>query len=211
MRFDVVARGERAHTSQTSIGGLKKVDLTAKLFDFRQKMIDLFQKTLTLASPDRWNSQFQIPFVRIGEEGMYNVSPEFAVMGVEVRPIPEENVEDLVEKLKNLCQEAELEFHLKVCEKGIRCAEDNPYLLSLIEAYQEIAHEPPRIGKKLPATSARFAPKGQGVVWGQSGIDPHGYHERHFVPSIKPYYDVLSAFAKRLEEQQISSEKELER
>ncbi len=200
MRFDVVAKGARAHTSQTSVGGQARADLTSQLFDFRQKMIELFQKSLTLSSADRWNSQFQIPFVRIGEEGMYNVSPEFAVMGVEVRPIPEENVDEIVKNLKELCQETGLEFHLKVCEKGIRCDSENPYLQTLIQAFKDIAQQPPKIGRKLPATSARFAPAGQGVVWGQSGIDPHGYNEKHFIPSIKPYYDILCAFGKRLEE-----------
>ena len=28
------------------------------------------------------------------------------------------------------------------------------------------------VGRKLPGTSARFAPGGQGVVWGQTGIGP---------------------------------------
>lgn len=210
MRFDVIAKGARAHTSQTSVGTAVKGDLTAKLFDFRQKMIELFQQSLTLSSPDRWNSQFQIPFVRIGEEGLYNVSPEFAIMGVEVRPIPEENVDELVRNLQDLCRQNDLELHLKVCEKGIRCNADNPYLQNLIEAYQDVAGESPRIGKKLPATSARFAPQGQGIVWGQSGVDPHGYNEKHYLPSIKPYYDVLTAFAKRLESQAIVSIKEKE-
>lgn len=208
MRFDIVARGARAHTSQTSVGGQVKVDLTAKLVDFRQKMIELFQRSLILSSPDRWNSQFQISFVRIGEEGLYNVSPEYAIMGIEVRPIPEENVDELVRNLQDLCKENGLEFNLKVCEKGIQCNADNPYLRTLVEAYQDVAQEPPRIGRKLPATSARFAPQGQGVVWGQSGIDPHGYNEKHYIPSIKPYYDILSALAKRLIEQSVLSLKE---
>jgi len=208
MRFDVIARGAKVHTSQTSVSGRPKTDLPTQLFEFRQRMTALFQQRLRLSSPDRWNSQFQIPFVRIGEEGMYNVSPDFAVMGVEVRPIPEENVDELVKNLHDLCQEHGLEFVLKVCEKGIRCDPENPYLQILIRAYEDVAKEPPRIGRKLPATSARFAPAGQGVVWGQSGIDPHGYHEKHFIPSIKPYYDILSAFAKRLEEQPILVSKE---
>jgi len=211
MRFDIVARGMRAHTSQTSVGNLIKADLPAKLFDFRQKMIELFQRSLQLSNPDRWNSQFQIPFVRIGEEGLYNVSPEYAIMGVEVRPIPEENVEELVKNLEELCRQNDLEFHLKVCEKGIQCNPENPYLRILLAAYQDVAKEPPRIGKKLPATSARFAPAGQGIVWGQSGIDPHGYNEKHYLPSIKPYYDVLSAFARRLEKQTVLAVKENER
>lgn len=210
MRFDIIARGTRAHTSQTSVGSQVKADLPAKLFDFRQKMIELLQRSLILSDPDRWNSQFQIPFVRIGEEGLYNVSPEFAIMGVEVRPIPEENVDELVKNLEELCRQNDLEFHLKVCEKGIRCSPENPYLRIFIEAYQDVAKEPPRIGKKLPATSARFAPAGQGVVWGQSGIDPHGYNEKHYIPSIKPYYDVLSTFARRLEGQTVIAVKENE-
>ena len=58
----------------------------------------------------------------------------------------------------------------------------------------------PAIGRKLPGTSARFAPKGQGVVWGQSGIGPHARDERHFVPSILPYYRVLQAWGDSLVE-----------
>jgi len=53
----------------------------------------------------------------------------------------------------------------------------------------------PVIGRKLAATSARFAPRGQGVVWGQSGVGPHAPDERHFIPSIDPYYRALHALA----------------
>ena len=54
------------------------------------------------------------------------------------------------------------------------------------------------VARKLPGTSARFAPRGQGVVWGQTGIGPHAKDERHFVPSIDGYYRALEAFGKRL-------------
>jgi hypothetical protein len=53
-----------------------------------------------------------------------------------------------------------------------------------------------KIGKKLPGTSARFAPGGQAVVWGQSGIGPHAKDERHFIPSIEPYYRALVELGK---------------
>ena len=56
----------------------------------------------------------------------------------------------------------------------------------------------PLIGKKLPGTSARFAPRGQGIVWGQTGLNPHAKEERHYIPSIMPYYDALNAFAEAL-------------
>jgi hypothetical protein len=56
--------------------------------------------------------------------------------------------------------------------------------------------EEPNLGKKLPGTSARFAPRGQGVVWGQSGVGPHAKNEAHYIPSIEPYYRSLNELAK---------------
>ena len=57
---------------------------------------------------------------------------------------------------------------------------------------------PARVGRKLPGTSARFSPRGQGVVWGQTGIGPHSKDERHYIPSILPYYNVLANLGERL-------------
>jgi hypothetical protein len=36
------------------------------------------------------------------------------------------------------------------------------------------------------------------VVWGQSGIGPHARDERHYIPSILPYYQALDRFAQFL-------------
>jgi hypothetical protein len=36
------------------------------------------------------------------------------------------------------------------------------------------------------------------VVWGQTGIGPHAAGERHYIPSIDPYYRALDAFAVEL-------------
>ncbi len=68
--------------------------------------------------------------------------------------------------------------------------------LALSGAVGEDEAREPRLGKKLPGTSARFAPGGQAVVWGQSGIGPHAKEERHYIPSIEPYYRSLTELAK---------------
>jgi hypothetical protein len=63
------------------------------------------------------------------------------------------------------------------------------------------ADDPPwqrRLGRKLAGTSARFAPGGQGVVWGQSGLGPPAADGRHYIPSIRPYFEALTAMAERL-------------
>lgn len=86
-------------------------------------------------------------------------------------------------------------MEISVNENGIACDPDNPALLALIAAVRECSAVEPVTGRKLPATSARFAPNGQGVVWGQSGLNPHGKEEKHYIPSIIPYYHVLEKLA----------------
>ena len=70
----------------------------------------------------------------------------------------------------------------------------------LVAAVEATSAEAAVIGKKKPGSSARFAPGGNQVVWGQSGIGPHSREERHFIPSIEPYMRVLDDFAKRVSE-----------
>ena len=73
-------------------------------------------------------------------------------------------------------------------------------LKSLVAAVESVSGDAAVIGKKKPGSSARFAPGGNQVVWGQTGIGPHSREERHFIPSIEPYLRVLDEFAKRLQE-----------
>jgi hypothetical protein len=87
---------------------------------------------------------------------------------------------------------------LSVMENGVACDPENPFLQKLIQAVRQASGGEPRLGKKLPGTSARFAPGGQAVVWGQTGIGPHARDERHFIPSILPYYQSLQAFSELL-------------
>jgi len=91
-----------------------------------------------------------------------------------------------------------LELYISIIENGVACDPQNIYLLALVEAIRQASGSEPRLGSKLPGTSARFAPQGQGVVWGQSGLGPHSKEERHFIPSIEPYYRALDALANDL-------------
>jgi hypothetical protein len=91
-----------------------------------------------------------------------------------------------------------LDLQISVMENGIACDPENLYLKSLLQAVREVSGEPAVVGRKLPGTSARFAPAGNGVVWGQSGIGPHARGERHYIPSILPYYRMLEQFGKLL-------------
>ncbi|MGB9669289.1 MAG: M20/M25/M40 family metallo-hydrolase, partial [Anaerolineales bacterium] len=105
IRFDIVAHGMRSHSSQTSVSSGKKIDITNRLLAFREKLKDLFEQRLTLSNPDKWNSQYHFPFVKIGEENVYNITPEYGILGVEVRPIPGEDLENLFQEIRQLCDQ----------------------------------------------------------------------------------------------------------
>ena len=194
MRFDLVLRGQKGHSGVASAQG----DLTERLISARSALAEILRRHLTLSSPDKWQSQMTFPFIQVGTQGVYNITADKAVMGVEVRLIPEDNLGSLLEEIQTFCESQSIEFLVSVKEAGISCDPENPYLLNLIRAVREVSKEEPRIGKKLPGTSARFAPLGQGVVWGQTGIGPHAKDERHYIPSILPYYQALLRYGEIL-------------
>ncbi len=188
MRFDIIARGQKGHSG---VAGAK-TDLTERLLVARAAITGILGKHLTLSSPDGWQSQARFPFIQVGTPGVYNVTADFGLVGVEVRPIPQDDIAGLRKELEEFCNASNLELQISVMEGGIACDLQNPYLQSLIHAVEQTSGASASLGRKLPGTSARFAPGGQGVVWGQSGLGPHSSNERHFIPSIQPYYDALT-------------------
>jgi succinyl-diaminopimelate desuccinylase len=194
MRFNIVARGVRGHTGTAGA----KADLTMRLFAARDEIGQILERRLTLQGEDGWRSQVAFPFMQVGTPGIYNVMADAGILGVELRPIPQDDLETARFELETYCQDNGLELQVSVMENGVACDPENPFLQKLIQAVRQVSDGEPRLGKKLPGTSARFAPGGQAVVWGQTGIGPHARDERHFIPSILPYYRSLQAFSELL-------------
>ncbi len=195
MRFDLIARGEKAHSGVAAA----PADLTERLLNARTDLMEILGTRLTLKSQDGWQSQLRMPFIQVGTPGMYNITPDYGLLGVELRPIPQDDLEGIQDALARYCETNNLALKVRVKENGISCLPDNPYLMALINSVRTQSGIEPVIGRKLPATSARFAPRGQGVVWGQSGVGPHSSNERHFIPSIMPYYQALQQLARQPE------------
>ena len=174
------------------------MDLSASLFRARDELSRLFERHLTLKGEGGWQSQVRFPFIRVGEAGIFNVTADSGVLGIEIRSIPQDRIAPLVSKVEEYCTGLQLGLEIIASEDGIICGRDNPYLGHLLAAVRGTFGREPALGRKLPATSARFAPDGQGVVWGQTGIGPHAHSERHFIPSIEPYYNCLCRLAEKL-------------
>jgi len=190
MRFDVIARGVKAHSGIAGSG-----DLSEKLIAARAALSEIFSQSLTLKAADGWQSQVKFPFINVGTPGVYNITAAQGVLGVEIRPIPGDDVAGLRAKVEEYCAANGLESAFSVMENGVACGLDNPALQALLQAVETVSGAAPKVGKKLPGTSARFAPGGQAVVWGQTGIGPHSKNEAHYIPSIEPYYNALMKLA----------------
>ncbi len=194
MRFEVIARGQRGHTGVRGANA----DLGERLFQARTALVGVFEKHLTLKGAGGWQSQYRFPFFSAGQPGVYNVTADLGVLGIEIRSIPQDRLAVIAEQARAVCAELGLELNIPVQEDGVACDPHNPYLLKLVEAARAAYGQEPVLGKKLPGSSARFAPGGQAVVWGQTGIGPHAKDERHFTPSIAGYYRALVEFGRRL-------------
>lgn len=192
LRFELVAHGTRGHSGLA--GGS---DLTERLLGAREALRELFAKRLTLKAADGWQSLARFAYIQVGTPGVYNITPDRGALGVEIRPIPQDDISSLRADIEALAAELELELVPSAWEPGVACDPENPYLKALLAGI-EAAGGDVRIGRKGAGTSARFAPRGQGVVWGQTGIGPHAAGERHYIPSIDPYYRALEAFAAEL-------------
>ncbi len=192
MRFDVIAHGAKAHSGVAGSG-----DLSEKLINARTALNEIFAKHLTLKSVDGWQSQAKFPFINVGTTGVYNVTAAEGILGVEIRPIPQDDTFKLKAEVEKYCEANGLETRFSIMENGVACDSNNPALKALIEAVKQASGgQEAKLGRKLPGTSARFAPGGQAVVWGQSGLGPHAKDERHYIPSIEPYYRSLNELAK---------------
>jgi succinyl-diaminopimelate desuccinylase len=196
LRMRITARGVCGHTGT----GGGAADLVESLIEVRSVLCSVFKRHLTLSSRDGWETSARFPFLAVGEPGVYNITASEGVLGIEVRPIPGDDLDGLVSETNALCRELGLEAVVELMEPGVACPPDNPLLPALLEAVAEVSGAPAVVGRKKPGSSARFAPGGHQVVWGQTGIGPHSRDERHFIPSIEPYLKVLDAFAKKVGE-----------
>ena len=97
MRFDVIARGAKGHSGVAGTG-----DLSEKLIAARSALNEIFAQHLTLNSADGWQSQAKFPFINVGTPGVYNITAGEGILGVEIRPIPQDNVEELKARVSDV-------------------------------------------------------------------------------------------------------------
>lgn len=128
-----------------------------------------------------------------------NIFKRPGVFGLDIREIPEHTGDVNVWIRDTRAQLAGLGVELQNINEGDGwvCPPDNPELAKLRAAYtQVIGQESPALGK-LHGNDGRFF-DGKAVVFGQTGISPHGAKEAHYIPSIENYLNILDSFGAQL-------------
>ncbi len=194
MRARIEARGRKGHSGTSAVPG----DLVDRLIDVRRAIGTILEHRLTLEADDGWVSTARFPFLNVGDPGVYNITAGTGVLGLEIRPIPGDDLGALIADLEGVAVAQGMELAVEVADDGIACPVNNPYLAQLLSAIEKVSGASAVIGRKKPGTSGRFAPGGNAVIWGQTGTGPHSAEERHFIPSIEPHLRVLDALAKGL-------------
>lgn len=125
-----------------------------------------------------------------------SLSPRPPVFGLDIREVPEHTPEinRWLSHIRAACARAGFDFVTVNDGDGWVCPEDNDHMARLRAAYEEVRGLPsPALGK-LHGNDGRFF-NGNAVVFGQTGISPHGPKEAHYIPSILPYLQILDRFA----------------
>ena len=194
LRCEIIERGRRQHSAIHS----NSPEMTDRLFKAKNDLSKIFAVHLTLNNNNHWKSQVKFPFIKIGTPGIYNITAAYGALGVEIRALPEDNLINLYYVIRSYCETNRLELKVDTLKPGIACDLENPILQTLLGTIRDSTGQNPRFGKELRGTSACFAPRGQGIVWGQSGLGHHQADERLYIPSIMPYYETLTEFGTRL-------------
>jgi acetylornithine deacetylase/succinyl-diaminopimelate desuccinylase-like protein len=195
-RITLTATGPEGHTGT----GTLPADLLDRLIEARSVLSTIFQRRLTVASLDGWESTARFPFLTVGTPGVFNITAAEGVLGIELRPIPEDDLEGCVGEVSEVFTAMGFGVRVELQEAGVICPPDNPHLRRLLAAVNEVTGDQATLGRKRPGSSARFAPGGNAVVWGQTGHGPHSPEEWHYIPSIEPYLRVLDDFGERTRE-----------
>ena len=158
-------------------------------------LIDHIKKKIPESLKSDWMTTFVIPYLKSGEIDNFNTMPKRAEAGLEIRPIPEDDIQPLLNRMEKEADELGINYSYVNCEQGIKTSVEDSRVKTLLEIIGNVygGSSADHLGTgKLPGTQARFAPEGcAAIVFGQSGIGPHSDNEAHYIPSIMPYYKIL--------------------
>lgn len=185
LRLEVVTRGKQGHS-----GYPWKNDNA--LHKQAEGMVNILRKyNRRICKEDCWETSVNFNLMEAGMK--VNIIPGISTTKADIRYIPEENLEKIIDDFKTEFKDSDVKIILK--EPAAFVEEGNHYVKKLAEASGGNS-----LVKKHGASDVRhFNSRGiPGVVFGPIGDDYHGNKEYVEIESIERVYKIIDSFLKKL-------------
>lgn len=191
LQVNITFHGKAAHGSRPW-EGKNAIEMS---FAFHEQM-------KTLAFTKASNKYYENPSVNLAKiqaGDRYNVVPDTCVVGYDIRFVPGQEWEDILQQLTDLALTLNKEniVKVRVNTPAITTIEDNPFLQALAITTAEVTKkEVVLFGQHGTADTRYYAQTGAGAIeFGPSGDDWHGPLEYVLISSVKQYADILTKYA----------------
>lgn len=191
VQLDILLKGKPSHGSRPWEGN----NAIEQAFAFDQEMRKLSFLTASNAFYDY--PSLNLAKIHAGER--FNVVPDKCVISYDIRFVPGQNAEDIVNEIKhaasNLFPKSEVTVHSTA--PAVTTEANNLYVHKLLNITSTITKRTTNLfGQHGSADTRFYAEKGAGAIeFGPSGADWHGENEYVSLSSIEQFKHILVSFA----------------
>ena len=182
LSFDVKTKGVGAHSAYAWEGE----NAIEKMMDALKKINELFEKP----QANTFKTTCNIATIKGGSA--MNMVPENCQARVDIRYIPQEDSNQILNKIKQTCPQIQIDQALN--EPACLCDEQNQYVQKLINLGAK------GFLKKHGGSDARFFSKVgiPAIVFGPVGYNLHCENEYLEIPSIEKYQKIIEDFIEQI-------------
>ncbi|MFA1822327.1 M20 family metallopeptidase [Virgibacillus oceani] len=157
----------------------------------------LFERILKLPFAEESSSMFEKPSINLAKikaGTVYNKVPERCEMSLDIRYLPNQSPDDIVEQIDEV---TDGDVKIQQSKGPVRTKEDNPYVKALATSVKnETDLERVNIFGQHGSNDGQYFTEygGSAVEFGPVGYDWHGDEELVYVDSVRDYQKVLEDF-----------------
>lgn len=188
LQIKLTAAGKTAHSARAWEGGENAVE---KLINAASGVKKLFPN-LTKAE---WKTTANINIIKGGET--INKIPDYAEMLIDIRRTEKDSEESIMAKLSSI---KGIGVEKIATADMLDTDENNKYITELKKSAEKILGRKAKTSAEHGATDARyFSARGMpAVLFKAAGSGAHSDNEHLLISSIKPYYEILADFLKKI-------------
>ncbi|GED72037.1 peptidase M20 [Brevibacillus reuszeri] len=188
LQLKVEVKGKAAHGSRPWLG----TNAILKAMEHYHSIVslDVFQESTT------YFKQPSINLAKIEAGKVYNQVPDLCTMGIDIRYLPGQNPEEILDQIRALLPDAEIEVPFRGVP--VETKSDDKFVRKLCEVAQELAGDQAVLfGQDGSADTRFYAAKGiPAVEFGPVGANHHGPDEYVEISSLYVYKDILKKLTK---------------